>query len=71
MVGNSDTRTPSALSAFTTVARSDAASGDVTFRSTSHARGRYVLLWFTKLAPGPGAKQYQADIFNIVARGTG
>jgi hypothetical protein len=73
MVGNTNTSSPSVLSSFTTVARSSAASGNVTFHVASKAEARYVLIWFTKLAPmsGRNSGRYQAQIYNIVARGTG
>jgi len=72
MVGNDNTRTPSVLSSFTTVARSSTATGNTTFRVTSKARGRYVLLWFTRLAPLSGISgRYGAQVYNIQARGTG
>jgi hypothetical protein len=32
-------------------------------------RGRYVLIWFTKLPPA-GAGRFQVQIFNITVRGT-
>jgi putative peptide zinc metalloprotease protein len=69
-VGNDDTRAPSTLSTFTTVARADGIGGTYTFTTSSPAAGRYVLIWFTKLPPaGPG--RFQAEIFNIVVRGSG
>jgi hypothetical protein len=73
MIGNTNTSSPSVLSSFTTVARSSAASGNVTFHVTSKAEARYVLIWFTKLAPmsGRNSGHYQAQIYNVVARGTG
>jgi hypothetical protein len=39
---------------------------------SSKATGRYVLIWFTKLPPksSGSASQYEAQIFNIVARGS-
>src|SRR5207249_2188596 len=50
-VGSNNTRSPSALSSFTTVARADNVSGTHTFTARSSATGRYVLIWFTKLPP--------------------
>jgi hypothetical protein len=57
----------------TTVAQNpDVPGGTVTFPVTSSATGRYVLIWFTKLPPMAGQPdKYQADIFNIVVKGTG
>src|SRR5438034_5326829 len=58
MLGNNNTRAPSTPSSFTTVARGTNLAGTHTFTVSSHATGRYVLIWFTKLPPqsaGPGA----------------
>jgi putative peptide zinc metalloprotease protein len=67
-VGNDDTLAPSALAAFRTVATARGVGGSHAFRSARSARGRYVLIWFTRLPPaGPG--KFQAEIFNIVVRG--
>jgi serine/threonine protein kinase len=57
----------------TTVAQNtDVPGGTVTFPVTSSATGRYVLIWFTKLPPMANQPdKYQADIFNIVVKGTG
>jgi putative peptide zinc metalloprotease protein len=69
-IGNHDTRAAATLSTFTTVARAHDIGGTYTFTCTGPARGRYVLIWFTKLPPtGPGG--FQARIFNIVVRGWG
>ncbi len=72
-VGNNNAIQPSTLNSFTTVATQDNAGGGTqTFRSTSSATGRYVLIWFTKLPPLAGsANQFEAFIYNIVLRGTG
>ena len=71
-VGNSDVRAASTLSSFTTVASANDVSGTYTFRASGSATGRYVLIWFTKLPPRRAGshKQYQAEIFNIVVRGS-
>jgi len=69
-VGNDNTLAPSTLSTFTTVARADGIGGTYTFTTSSPAIGRYVLIWFTKLPPA-GADKFQAEIFNIVVRGSG
>jgi len=70
-VGNDDSGAPSALVAFRTVATARGVGGSHAFRlarSARSARGRYVLIWFTRLPPaGPG--KFQAEIFNIVVRG--
>jgi serine/threonine protein kinase len=73
-VGSSDTRAPGTLSQFTTVASGSGLSGPHTFTTDSKASGRYVLIWFTSLPPMAGVPasqdRFQAEIFNIVVRGT-
>ena len=50
---------------------SDTARGNTTFNVTSNATGRYVLIWLTDLPPLAGsADQYQAQIYNVVVRGS-
>jgi len=67
-LGDSDMLAASALGTFTTVASADDVGGTHTFRTSSSARGRYVLIWFTKLPPtGPG--RFQAEIYDITVRG--
>ena len=66
-VGNSST--PSAPSDFTTVAQAADIGGTHTFHVTSHASGRYVLIWFTKLPPGGPAGQFEAQVSDIVLHG--
>jgi len=67
-VGNDDTLAAATLPTFTTVAAADGIGGVHTFRSAKSLRGRYVLIWFTKLPPvGPG--KFQAQIFTVVVRG--
>jgi hypothetical protein len=56
---------------FTTLARSADATGQVTFTRHGTASGEFVLIWFTKLAPqSDQAGHYQADVFNVVVRGS-
>jgi hypothetical protein len=71
-LGNNNTRAPSTLSTFTTVARATNVSGTYTFTVHSHATGRYVLVWFTKLPPQSASSQnrFEAKIYNIVVRGS-
>lgn len=71
-VGNSNVRAPGTLSGFTTVAQADNVSNTYTFQAHGSATGRYVLVWFTKLPPKTAGsqKQYEAEIFNIVVRGS-
>jgi putative peptide zinc metalloprotease protein len=68
-VGNQNTRAASTLSTFTTVAKAQDVGGTYTFTCTGTARGRYVLIWFTKLPPA-GSGRFQALIFNTVIRGS-
>ncbi len=60
---------PSAMSSFTSVAASTTAAGNTTFSISSKATGRYVLIWFTSL-PHLTSSTYQAQIYNVTARGT-
>ncbi len=71
-VGNSNTRAPSTLASFSTVAQADNVSGTYTFQAHGSAKGRYVLIWFTKLPPrtATSQNQFQAEIFNIVVQGS-
>jgi hypothetical protein len=70
-VGNNNTRASSTLSSFTTVAQATGVGGTYTFTVHSHATGRYVLIWFTKLPPKAGAaNRFEARIYNIVVRGS-
>ncbi len=71
-VGNSNTRSPSTLSTFTTVATGSNLAGTYTFTAHGNASGRYVLIWFTKLPPMAGsANRYMAEVFNVIVRGYG
>jgi len=56
----------------TTVAQKTDVAGAVTFTVSSKASGRYVLIWFTKLPPmtGHNPNKFQADIFNVVVKGS-
>ena len=72
-VGNDGSTAQKSDANFTTVSSATNLPGGVhTFRSDSTATGRYVLIWFTRLPPESGgpANNYQAEIFNIVVRGT-
>ena len=43
-----------------------------TFTLTHPATGRYVIIWITRLPPKIGSpNKYQANIYNVVVRGTG
>lgn len=71
-VGNSNTRSPATLKSFTTVAQASNVGGTYTFQAHGTATGRYVLVWFTKLPPrtAKSHNQFEAEIFNIVVRGS-
>jgi hypothetical protein len=70
-IGNDDTQASATLATFTQVQSSDSASGSTTFDVTSHATGRYVLIWITYLPPLAGsANRYEALIYNIVVHGS-
>jgi hypothetical protein len=71
-VGNSNVRAKSTLSSFTTVAKATDIGGTHTFQASGSATGRYVLIWFTKLPPLAGSSnKFEAQIYNIVVRGSG
>lgn len=70
-IGNDNTRSPATLGTFTTVASSSSAVNATTFRATSSAKGRYVLIWFTSLPPMAGSNgQYMAQVYNVTVRGS-
>jgi hypothetical protein len=71
-VGNSDARTAVNEQSMTTVAQApNLAGGAHTFTITTPVTGRYLVVWFTKLPPMAGPPgRYQAQIFNIIVRGT-
>jgi len=73
MVGSNNAISPSGLASFTQVAkRKHLGGGAQTFQTSSSAKGRYVLIWFTKLPPQPGSTSvFQAFIYNVVVRGSG
>jgi hypothetical protein len=62
----------SIANSMTTVAQRTDVSGPVTFTTKSSATGRYILIWFTKLAPMTSKSGwYQGDISDVVVTGTG
>jgi hypothetical protein len=68
-IGNSDSA--ASESGFSTVASSSKASGSTKFTVSSSAKGRYLLLWFTSLPPLQGnSNEYEAQVYNVVVRGT-
>jgi ActR/RegA family two-component response regulator len=68
MVGDHDILAAATLPTFTAVATADGVGGRRTFGATQAVRGRYVLIWFTKL-PLVSLVKYEAEIFNAVFRG--
>src|SRR5215472_7169171 len=71
LTGNSSARSKQNLQSMTQLAAQNNVSGTVTFKITSPATGRYLVIWFTTLPPQPGAVgKYQARIYNVVVRGT-
>lgn len=70
-VGNSNAISPTGLASFSKVAkRKHVDGGTQLFRTSSAPKGRYVLIWFTKLPPN-NAGQFQAFVYNVVVRGSG
>jgi len=71
-VGNASTGTgKTPPPGFTTLNKSANAVGSVTFTGHSTASGQFILIWFTKLAQQSGQSgHYQADVFNVVVRGS-
>jgi hypothetical protein len=70
-IGSDNTPAASTLSTFTQVQSSDNAVGSTTFDVTSHATGRYVLIWITYLPRLAGSSnRYEALIYNIVVHGS-
>jgi len=72
MVGNTGTGTGQAPPpGMTTLDKSANAFGQVTFTGHGTASGRFILIWFTKLAAQSGQSgNFQADVFNVVVRGS-
>ena len=72
-IGDNPSISPAGLNSLTTVAsRQDVGAGAQTFQASSTAKGRYVVIWFTKLPPQPGnGNQFEAFVYNVVLRGTG
>jgi hypothetical protein len=73
MVGNNKSVSSAGLASFTKVAKRKHLGGGLqTFTASSTAKGRYVLIWFTKLPPQPGSTSvFQAFIYNVLVRGSG
>jgi serine/threonine protein kinase len=56
------------IGAMSPVARSTDSSGTITFKPSGAVRARYLLLWFTRLAPDDG--RYRGKISDVVVRGS-
>jgi hypothetical protein len=72
-IGNSNSVSPGGLQSFHNVVRErDVGAGTQTFHQAKGSpKGRYVLIWFTKLPPKPDSSStFEAFIYNIVIRGT-
>jgi serine/threonine protein kinase len=77
-LGNNPAMSNTALSNFTLVSPSVAASGDHNFQVSSQATGRYVLIWLTSLpqlpktpaGQSPSNTYYEGQIYNVVVRGS-
>jgi hypothetical protein len=70
-LGTSNQQGTTAADSMPTIASANDVSGTRTFTATGKVTGRYLLIWFTKLPPKRGTpNQYQAEIFNVVVRGT-
>jgi hypothetical protein len=71
-IGNANSPVASStLNTFTQVQSSGNAVGSTTFDVTSHATGRFVLIWITYLPPMAGSpNRYEALIYNIVVHGS-
>ena len=63
---------PGAAGSLPTVAQANGIGGSYTFAMKKPVRGRYVVIWLTKLPPLAGTgNRYQANIYNVTIRGTG
>lgn len=51
------------------VASAANAGGNLRLRLAKPVRGRYVLIWFTRLPPDP-AGAYEAKVYNVRLRGS-
>jgi hypothetical protein len=69
-LANSAARSAANLDSMTTVARADDVSGTHTFTISAPARGRYLVIWFTKLPPmAKRSGKFMAQIFSVVIHG--
>ncbi len=72
-IGNNPDISPAGEASLRTIAtQQNVGSGTQTFRTSTSAKGRYLVIWFTKLPPQPGnGNRFQAFIYNVVVRGSG
>ena len=68
-VGSHDAPAAVTLPTFRTVGSADDIGETYTIKVARPVRGRYVLIWFTRL-PSAGAGRFAAGTFNIVVRGS-
>jgi len=68
-VGSHDAPAAGTLPAFRTVGSADDIGETYTIKVARPVRGRYVLIWFTRL-PSADAGRFAAGTFNIVVRGS-
>jgi len=72
VAGSGQPPAPGAAGSLPTVAQANGIGGSYTFAMKKPVRGRYVVLWLTKLPPLAGTgNRYQANIYNVTVRGTG
>lgn len=71
LVGDSGTRSKANLHSMTSIASATSPTGTYTFHITSRATGQYLVIWYTTLPPVQhGGGKFQAEVFNVVVRGT-
>jgi serine/threonine protein kinase len=73
MMSNSPQPPPTAVPpSLPVAAKATDVGGTYTFKLKHPSAGRDVVIWFSKLPPKPGTgNQYQAEIYNVIIRGTG
>jgi serine/threonine protein kinase len=69
-VGDSEARSPANLDSMATVASATDVSGSHTFTISRQVKGRYLVVWFTKLPPmAKRSGKFMAQIFSVAIRG--
>jgi hypothetical protein len=71
-LGNSATRSTTALSNFTLVGQKATGTGTLTYKVSAKTTGRYVVVWLTGNLPAnpDQSGQFQGRVYNIVIRGS-